>query len=75
MLSSRSVVSLRLRYTTWGHVVSKDGMVVDPENVISIMEWETPNNVYEVIYFMGLEGYYKRFIRNFSQITYLITSL
>jgi len=39
------------------------------------MEWVAPRNVDEVRYFMGLEVYYRRFIRNFSQIAYTITSL
>ena len=39
------------------------------------MEWVAPRNVNEVRYFMGLVGYYRRFIKNFSQISYPITSL
>ena len=58
-----------------GHVVSKDGIVVDPEKVRDIMEWEALRNVDEVKSFMGLVGYYKRFIKNFSLIAYPITSL
>eukprot|EP00253_Pinus_taeda_P007838 PITA_07838 len=58
-----------------GHVVSKDNIAVDPENVRAIMERETPKNVDEVRSFMGLVGYYRRFIRNFSCISYPITSL
>ena len=49
-----------------GHVVSKDGIVVDREKVRANMEWATPRNMDEVKSFMGLEGYYRRFIRNFS---------
>lgn len=58
-----------------GHVVSKEGIAVDLEKIRSIMEWVTLKNVDEVRYFMGLESYYKRFIKNFSQISYPITSL
>ncbi len=58
-----------------GHVVSKEGIAVDLEKTRAIMEWVVPKSVDEVRYFMGLSGYYKRFIRNFSHISYPITSL
>ena len=58
-----------------GHVVSKDGIVVDPKKIRVIMEWVAPKNVDGVRYFMGLAGYYRRLIRNFSQFAYPITSL
>ena len=58
-----------------GHVVSTEGIVVDLEKMRAIMEWETPRNVDEVRSFMWLVGYYTRFIRNFSHITYPITPL
>jgi len=47
------------------HVVSKEGITVDLENIRAIMEWENPKNVDEVRSFMRLVGYYKRFIRKF----------
>jgi len=49
-----------------GHVVSKEGIAVDPEKIRAIMEWVAPKSVDEVRCFMGLAGYYKRFIKNFS---------
>ena len=58
-----------------GHVVSKDGIEVDPEKFKVIMEWAAPRNVDEVRSFMGLTRYYGSFIRKFSQIAYPITSL
>ena len=56
-----------------GHVVSKEGIVVDPKNIREIMEWKALKNVDEVRSFMVLASYYRRFIENFSWIAYLIT--
>lgn len=58
-----------------GHVVSKEGIVVDPEKIRVIMEWAAPSNLDEVRSFMQLVCYYRRLIRNFSQISYPIMSL
>eukprot|EP00253_Pinus_taeda_P005009 PITA_05009 len=49
-----------------GHVFLGKGIAVDPEKIKAIMEWVAPKNVDEVRYFMGLEAYYRRSIRNFS---------
>ena len=58
-----------------GHIISKEGIVVDPEKVEAIQEWSAPRNVVEVRSFMGLVAYYRRFIARFSKIAHPIISL
>jgi hypothetical protein len=58
-----------------GHVVSKVGIVVDPSKVTAVTEWEPPKNVGEIHSFLGLAGYYRRFIENFYKIAKPMTEL
>ena len=51
-----------------GHVVSADGIYVDPQKVEAVASWEQPTMVTEVQSFLGLAGYYHRFIEGFSKI-------
>ena len=45
-----------------GHVVSASGVSVDPEKVEAVMSWDRPKSVFEIRSFLGLAGYYRRFI-------------
>ncbi|KAE8661615.1 Detected protein of confused Function [Hibiscus syriacus] len=46
--------------TFLGHVISSEGIRVDPQKIKAILEWEVPKNVLEVQSFLGLAGYYRR---------------
>ncbi|WVZ58136.1 hypothetical protein U9M48_008439 [Paspalum notatum var. saurae] len=58
-----------------GHIVSKGGIMVDPSKISSVMDWKVPEVVKEVRGFLGLAGYYRRFIESFSRIAKPMTSL
>ena len=49
-----------------GHVVSVFGVSVDSAKVKAVMSWERPKSVFEIRSFLGLVGYYRRFIEEFS---------
>jgi hypothetical protein len=51
-----------------GHVISKEGIAVNPSKVSSVLEWEAPKNVNQIRGFLGMAGYYRRFIEGFSKI-------
>jgi hypothetical protein len=58
-----------------GHTISKDGISVDPSKVQEVMDWKPPKSVHQIRSFMGLAGYYHRFIPDFSKIAKTMTEL
>ena len=49
-----------------GHIISVDGVLVDPEKIRAIVDWLTPTNLTQLKGFFGLCGFYRRFVRGFS---------
>ncbi|KAL4559834.1 hypothetical protein LXL04_031980 [Taraxacum kok-saghyz] len=58
-----------------GHIVNDKGILVDPAKVEAVKNWKTPRTPTEIRSFLGLAGYYRRFIPNFSKIALPLTSL
>jgi len=58
-----------------GHVISVEGIIMDPRKVEAVLKWERPTNVTEIQNFLGLAGYYRRFIEGFTTIASPLTKL
>jgi hypothetical protein len=58
-----------------GHVISAEGIAVDPSKVQEVLDWKSPKSVTQIHSFLGLAEYYRRFIPNFSKIAKPMTQL
>jgi hypothetical protein len=58
-----------------GHIIDKDGVTVDPKKVADILNWKAPTYARGIKSFIGMAGYYRRFIEEFTKIAKLITAL
>jgi hypothetical protein len=61
--------------TFLGHVLSAKGVVVDPSKIEAVSKWQSPKSVTEIRSFLGLAGYYRQFIENFSKTAKPMTEL
>ncbi len=58
-----------------GHIINKEGLAVDPNKVADILNWKAPTDARGIKSFIGMAGYYRRFIEGFSKIVKPMTSL
>ena len=58
-----------------GHILTTEGVEMDPKKVEAVSNWQQPTNVSEIRSFLGLAGYYRRFIEGFSKIARPMTEL
>ena len=58
-----------------GHIVPHDGVKVDPNKIKAMMEWPIAKTIKKLRGFLGLTGYYRRFVKNYGHIVAPLTSL
>ena len=56
-------------------MISEKGVMVDPNKIEAVMDWQRPKDVFEIRSFLGLAGYYRRFVEDFSRLAALMTRL
>ena len=58
-----------------GHIISAEGVSVDPQKVEAILNWKPPTSVTKIRSFLGLARYYRKFVEGFSKIATPLTRL
>jgi hypothetical protein len=56
-------------------MISSEGVALDPEKVKAVVEWTRPTSMFKIWSFLGLAGYYRRFIEGFSKLSGPLTTL
>jgi len=58
-----------------GHVINSNGITMEPSKVDAVMKWPQPRNIHDIRSFLGLAGYYRRFVKDFSRVAAPLTNL
>ncbi|CAN6225874.1 unnamed protein product [Urochloa humidicola] len=72
-LSKCTFAQTQLKYL--GHVITAEGVATDPKKVQDVLNWKSPTSVKELRSFLGLAGYYRRFVKHFGEIAKPLTDL
>jgi len=71
-----SKCSFRLRSIPFlGHIITGEGISVDPKKIEAVGDWPTPRTTKQVRRFIGMAGYYRRFVKDFSKLAAPMTKL
>jgi len=65
-LSKCALLQQEVKYL--GHVVSRDGLATDPEEVRAVQDWTVPQDIHELRAFLGLVGYYRQYLPEFAGV-------
>src|SRR3984893_4075488 len=58
-----------------GHVINSDGIKMEPSKVDAVVKWPQPKNIHDIRSFLGLAGYYRRFVKDFSKLASPLANL